>query len=99
MTSSASVAPLGSRPPPAPWAATASAAVSEPVAPPRTRSTGPDADGRMSDQAEAGHQVGVDAVELFGDGGMGRTTLRQWHVLRCGDGGRQIAETVGDRRR
>jgi hypothetical protein len=83
----AAVAPLGSAPPPAPWAATASAAVNRPVVTPRTRSTGSAAGLDTSDQAEPSHQIGVDAVQLFGDGGMSGTALRHRHILGCRDGG------------
>src|SRR5512139_631105 len=56
-------------------------------------------DGGIADSAhaQAGHQIGVDAVELAFDGGMGRSALWRGHVLGRGDGGRQLAEAVGDR--
>ena len=79
------IAKFGSAPLPTECAATASAAVSSPAAVPRKlrdwRWT------RWLDQAQPGHQVGIDAVELFGNRGVRGTAARRRHVLGGRDGG------------
>src|SRR5271166_3672690 len=96
--SSATPAPDGGSPSATPCAPTANAEVISAVAAPRQRAAGSGgACINVLAQAEAGHQVGVDAVELLGDRGVRRAAAGGGHVLGRGHRGGQIGKLLVDR--
>ena len=82
--SSATAGPAGTAWSAAPCAASASAAVSSPAAIPRRRAAVACWALTASGHAEAGHQVGVDAVELLADRAVGGPPIGRRHLLGRG---------------